>query len=388
MNYPSEYEHVFRHLEKVRWTGKEWTAACPAHEDRRPSMTLRVGNQGLLAVCHAGEGCSFRDIQDAVSALACERVTFRPYNGKDTYPKRRRRMSVDRVWDYVDEDGQVLFQVVKAYDDEGNKRFWQRVPDDAQPTGWRNNIEGVRRVLYNLPALVANAALPPNERRMVLLVEGEKDACNLISMGLLATTASGGAKKFHMTELDPLAGCRVAVIPDVDPIDRKSGTRPGWQHAMQVCDCLWGKAQEIRVVSLPVVEGQDVSDWLVDFHEDVSPSDIKAALWKLVSSAPLYHPMRAGAPVPAFVLFTQEVLARERAGFNFPVHSPVEALGELDVAVCALRHELAQAKKDGKSPDRAKLLHRLASIAATAQRAAEDLQVLPHEISKKDSQEP
>ena len=52
-------------------------------------------------------------------------------------------------------------------------------------------MKGVRRVLYRLPELLARPDEP------VYVVEGEKDADRLASMGLLATTNSGGAGKWQ-----------------------------------------------------------------------------------------------------------------------------------------------------------------------------------------------
>ena len=57
--------------------------------------------------------------------------------------------------------------------------------------GWAWNVKGVRRVLYRLPELLAR----PDET--VYVVEGEKDADRLASLGLLATTNSGGAGKWQ-----------------------------------------------------------------------------------------------------------------------------------------------------------------------------------------------
>ena len=53
-------------FEKVRSTGPgRWSARCPAHEDRAPSLSVRfTGNRWLLH-CHA-QGCDFRDILRAI----------------------------------------------------------------------------------------------------------------------------------------------------------------------------------------------------------------------------------------------------------------------------------------------------------------------------------
>ena len=56
-------EQILSGLEKVRKTTKGWTARCPAHEDRSPSLTIAEGSKGWLFKCWAG--CDFSDILEA-----------------------------------------------------------------------------------------------------------------------------------------------------------------------------------------------------------------------------------------------------------------------------------------------------------------------------------
>jgi putative DNA primase/helicase len=44
--------------------GGGWLARCPAHDDRRASLSLRDGEKRLLAYCFAG--CSWPRIRDAL----------------------------------------------------------------------------------------------------------------------------------------------------------------------------------------------------------------------------------------------------------------------------------------------------------------------------------
>lgn len=44
-----------------RWHGAYGTARCPAHEDKRPSLSLRDGDGGRLLL-HCFAGCDYRDI--------------------------------------------------------------------------------------------------------------------------------------------------------------------------------------------------------------------------------------------------------------------------------------------------------------------------------------
>lgn len=53
-------------FEKPRRVGpNRWTARCPAHDDRTPSLSIRLTSDRWLFHCHA-QGCDFRDIMRAV----------------------------------------------------------------------------------------------------------------------------------------------------------------------------------------------------------------------------------------------------------------------------------------------------------------------------------
>src|SRR2546430_5017390 len=50
---------------RVTPRGESWMAQCPAHDDRRASLSIREGRQGqALLKCHAG--CRWRDIAAAL----------------------------------------------------------------------------------------------------------------------------------------------------------------------------------------------------------------------------------------------------------------------------------------------------------------------------------
>jgi DNA primase len=66
-------EELLEKLEHVKTSGSGWMTRCPAHEDRTPSLSINVGERGIVMKCHAGcenravcaaLGISLRDLMD------------------------------------------------------------------------------------------------------------------------------------------------------------------------------------------------------------------------------------------------------------------------------------------------------------------------------------
>ena len=110
-------------------------------------------------------------------------------------PQRRGRKATKIVatYDYTDEFGALLFQVVRL--DPKTSANGGRLADDPPQVknGWVWSVKGVRQVLYRLPELIEALAL---ERR-VFIVEGEKDVDTLARYGITATCNAGGAGKWR-----------------------------------------------------------------------------------------------------------------------------------------------------------------------------------------------
>jgi putative DNA primase/helicase len=150
-------------------------------------------------------------------------------------------------YDYRDEDGKPLFQVIR-YEP---KTFKQRRPGINPGDPWIWNLEGVRRVLYRLPELIEALAL----ERPVFVVEGEKDADALCGLNIAATCNPGGSGKWREEYSERLAGAEVIIVPDNDEAGRT--------HARQVATSLSKWGARVRWLDLPnLPEKGDISDWL------------------------------------------------------------------------------------------------------------------------------
>ena len=233
---------IAERLDRVTWRGHDgFTARCPAHEDRDPSLSADLGDDGrVLLRCHAG--CT----TEAVVAAAG--VTF-----ADLFPEARdpgiqvarahRPKVVDR-YPYTDEEGEVLFEVERL----SPKGFRQRRPDGRG--GWVWKLGDVRRVLYRLPEVLD--AVGAGE--VVFVCEGEKDADALADLGYCATTMPGGTGGGWRDDYsDAFAGADVVVVADAD--------EPGRRHAEKVRQSLEGVAKTVVVVE-PAEGHKDVAEHL------------------------------------------------------------------------------------------------------------------------------
>jgi hypothetical protein len=150
---------------------------------------------------------------------------------------------IQKIYSYFNADGAEAYQVLRMFP----KTFRQRRPDGKG--GYVYSMKGVELLPYNLVGIMQNPDAP------IFIVEGEACADALIALGLVATTNSGGAKKWDDALTQYFEGRDVVILPDND--------NAGRDHAKVVTKALWGRARRIKRVELPnLQEKGDVVDWL------------------------------------------------------------------------------------------------------------------------------
>ena len=288
----------------------EYTAKCPAHQDRTASLTAtskvsqKDGKERIYLCCHAG--CTGNDIMAALGISAKDLIVdpdqgaFRsppstPSDargrsatgkkaGKEKKPaggdpsaapqddtvggvvvhtvpaaaeEKKEDALVpdwdhpDRIYSYTDENGQELFQVVRLHyrDGKPGKTFRQRMYAPKDPKANRQGF------LASVPAEIRDVTLYrlPNvikaiaDGKPVYVVEGEKDVETLERLGFTATCNPGGAGKWREGYSRRLAGADVIILPDNDS---KGNDYTGQNHAYDVALKLRGIAKRIRLVDI------------------------------------------------------------------------------------------------------------------------------------------
>ena len=160
----------------------------------------------------------------------------------------------------IDATNTVRHLKVRLEHPERKKEFVQGVPDTTKPHGARWGIKGVETILYRLPELQHAA--------WVLLVEGEKSADYMASLGVPVTTTTGGAGHWRDSYTAALFGKHVAIAADNDAV--------GVQHAETVAAALHGHAASVRVIppQLPDVPKSGIDDWAQTGFPPKDESDV------------------------------------------------------------------------------------------------------------------
>lgn len=258
-------ENVLSRLEGVKRNGSGWIAKCPAHNDRRPSLSVSPNENGVVLLhCHAG--CLPEDVLSAIG-LGFDDLfpddkrrpdTERPHlNGHSKPQKRDTFATADEAiaayerklgqhtaaWRYHDKRGGVCGVVVR-WDSSDGKTF--RQISRADEGRWRMKAMDEPRPLYRLGELSGHST--------VYVCEGEKCCDALAALGFAATTSPGGSKAAHKGDWRTLAGRDVVILPDAD--------EPGRRYAEAVASILDRLGCEVRIVNLPLPagSGDDVVD--------------------------------------------------------------------------------------------------------------------------------
>lgn len=265
-HYNAFYGKYLPSIKKIG--GQEFSALCPFHDDTNPSFNFNNDNGQFF--CH---GCGKKG--NIIHFFA----KLHNLNEKHDFPKILKQIAADfgipddevqpklvKTYDYLDEEGKLLFQVCR-YEP---KTFKQR---HGNGTGkWIYNLEGIRRVLYRLPDVLKASE--------VVIVEGEKDSDNVSELGFCGTTCPMGAKKWRPEYSESLKDKDVILVPDNDD--------EGRTHMLRVAQSLQGIAKSIKWIQLEGLPSKgDISDWIDKFSDKTEAAE---RLSVLIEAAPIYKP--------------------------------------------------------------------------------------------------
>lgn len=284
---------VLSKLKGARKAGNGWSALCPAHKDRKPSLSVSEGDDGRALVrCHRGcetvvvcqaVGLTMADLMPERSAssssFAPRPVPKSNPNGKvhptaDDAVKalEKSRGKCSTTWRYHDVNGQPVGAVVRWSRSDGKDIR----PVARHPDGWRIGAMPDPRPLFGLPELAG--------AKRVLVVEGEPCVDAARVLGYTATTSSGGASTATKSDWSPLAGMEVLILPDHDDAGRAyandvaaalGALKP--RPVVKILDpqAVFGRAD------LP--KGYDIADALAECASDDDRNQLRACIERAAS---------------------------------------------------------------------------------------------------------
>lgn len=321
-------DEVLARLQNVKRFTWGWTARCPAHDDQRNSLSLKVGDdERVLLKCHANPPCQFSQIAAAIDLPMNKFFSPQPFHASRSKKiEQQPKTEIVTIYDYHDASGQLLYQVCRTSD----KQFPQRRPDGKG--GWIWGMGNVEPVLYRLPQLLAAI----KEGRTIYIVEGEKDVDRLFEAGLVATTNPMGAGKWRDTYTQSFQGCKnVVILPDNDP--------PGLAHAEMVASILYHKGITAKVIPLPDLSLHgDISDWL-DHNETIEHLNRLVETSSIWTPAPvikqsgqwsIYTLAEAYKPRPPLQYIVSDLFSLPSLSIVYGPPGTLKSLLLADMAIC------------------------------------------------------
>ena len=246
-------EQIAKTLGNAKKANGQWVASCPVpghgkgNGDRNPSLSIDINDDGKpLFHCHGG--CSQEDVFQTIRELhLLPELMERPDPLANIKPIPRNVL--EQEWQYQDEDRTTVFVKQRYKVGEAGKtyRLYKVDADGRRST----SLADARIVPYNLPALLDAKTAGRN----IFLVEGEKAADAITSIGMIATTAHTGAGSWPEAITEYFAGAQVIILPDNDV--------PGWQYAHKAAQAILPIAKSVKVVDLGLQgQGDDAYEFI------------------------------------------------------------------------------------------------------------------------------
>jgi putative DNA primase/helicase len=270
---------------------QKWEAKCPCHKGSRRNLSITATSDGTVLIrCHhvddSGQNCpngailaelglTLGDLFTGPPKKTSARkdrggATFETPLDASEWLARKLKGKVTGRWMYRDSNGVAVLAVYRIETPE--RKEYRPIGLDPESRLWKIGDPDGPIPLYHLGEIA--------EADRVYLPEGEKCADLIRGLGLVATTTAHGAQSPHKSDIGPLAGKEVVIVPDHDA--------PGEGYATKVRDLL-GKLDpqpHVRILRLDLPhEGDDIEQWLIA-RSGVPPGELRNELERLAEALP------------------------------------------------------------------------------------------------------
>jgi hypothetical protein len=103
-------EALLQRLDRVRQRGADqWSARCPAHDDKGPSLSVKELSDGRVLL-HCFAGCEVAEVVAAVGLEIAELFPPRPADGQGSPPERRRGLlTAMQALELIDHEARLIW---------------------------------------------------------------------------------------------------------------------------------------------------------------------------------------------------------------------------------------------------------------------------------------
>lgn len=227
--------------------GASYVALCIWHDEKRPSMGVFLGDDGIWRCnCHScGQRGTAIDVVQEMDGVDLAEAIQRLKRNHFVRDEKRIKAEAPIVaakwkhqkppggmedftlpgltyvahWTYLDTDGSLLGYVARYTDANGNKEYrpwtYGTMSANIKPA-WKAKAFSSPRPLYGLHKLTSD--------KRIVLCEGEKatDDGQVLLPGMIAIGWPGGANAIAHIDWSPLAGRNVLLVPDADLAGEKA----------------------------------------------------------------------------------------------------------------------------------------------------------------------
>lgn len=249
----SIYESNLGHFKILKRYGNKVQATCPAHNDKKASLTITEGKKCTLFYCHAG--CCLDDILLG-AGLSKKDIFYDLGNSEKSwraYIERREKRRIEAVYNYVSCNGSYAFTKIRLegkkllYGIVENERFSYGLPSNRPKKSYKaiyGNIKAIQRAIQG--------------GQPIFIPEGEKDCDTLKRQGYTAFTY-GGATDWQPELAELVKGANVIILADNDD--------PGIKVANTILRDIQAVVKSSKVIiPMPDQPKADITDYFEAGH--------------------------------------------------------------------------------------------------------------------------
>ena len=249
----SIYESNLGHFKILKRYGNKAQATCPAHNDKKASLTITEGKKCTLFYCHAG--CCLDDILLG-AGLSKKDIFYDLGNSEKSwraYVERREKRRIEAVYNYVSCNGSYAYTKIRL---EGKKLLYGILENECFSYGLPSNRpkKSYRAIYGNIKAI--QRAIQGGQP--IFIPEGEKDCDTLKRQGYTAFTY-GGATDWQPELAELVKGANVIILADNDD--------PGIKVANTILRDIQAVVKSAKIIiPMPDQPKTDITDYFEAGH--------------------------------------------------------------------------------------------------------------------------